>query len=61
MADWPEVLTQGDDWDEAMEQARDAFGVALAWRIEHGEVFPKATPVSREKDATDELIWLSIG
>jgi antitoxin HicB len=39
--DLPEVVTQGDDFDEALVQARDAMDEAFAARIDDGEQFPE--------------------
>jgi len=35
--DLPEVVTQGDDFDEALVQARDAMHEAVAARSDDGE------------------------
>ena len=39
--DLPEVVTQGDDFDEALVQACDAMDEAFAARIDDGEQFPE--------------------
>jgi antitoxin HicB len=47
--DLPEVVTQGDDFDEALVQARDAMDEAFAARIDDGEKFPEfSAPRKRE-------------
>jgi antitoxin HicB len=47
--DLPEVVTQGDDFDEALVQARDAMDEAFAARIDDGEQFPEfSAPRKRE-------------
>ena len=42
--DLPEVVTQGDDFEEALVQASDALDEAFAARIDDGEDFPEASP-----------------
>lgn len=39
--DLPEVVTQGEDLEDALNQAIDALDEAFAARIEDGEAFPK--------------------
>lgn len=41
--DLPEVVTQGDDLEEALAQASDAMDEAFAARIDDGEEFPEAS------------------
>jgi antitoxin HicB len=41
--DVPEVVTQGDDLEEALAQASDAMDEAFAARIDDGEDFPAAS------------------
>jgi antitoxin HicB len=41
--DLPEVVTQGDDLEEALAQASDAMDEAFAARIDDGEGFPAAS------------------
>jgi antitoxin HicB len=41
--DLPEVVTQGDDLEEALAQASDAMDEAFAARIDDGEDFPEAS------------------
>jgi len=41
--DLPEVVTQGDDFAEALAQASDAMDEAFAARIDDGEEFPEAS------------------
>ena len=38
----PEVHTQGENLDEAREMVRDAIGLVLEERREHGEPIPEA-------------------
>jgi antitoxin HicB len=45
MPDLPEVVTQGDDGLDALEQASDALDEALAGRIRRGDEIPR--PSSR--------------
>ncbi len=42
--DLPEVVTQGDDFEEALAQASDALDEAFAARIDDGEDFPETSP-----------------
>jgi predicted RNase H-like HicB family nuclease len=42
--DLPEVVTQGDDFEEALAQASDALDEAFAARIDDGEDFPEPSP-----------------
>ena len=41
--DFPEIVTQGDDFEEALAQASDAMDEAFAARIDDGEDFPEAS------------------
>ena len=41
--DLPEIVTQGDDLEEALAQASDAMDEAFAARIDDGEDFPAAS------------------
>jgi antitoxin HicB len=41
--DLPEVVTQGDDLEEALAQASDALDEAFAARIDDGEDFPETS------------------
>jgi antitoxin HicB len=41
--DLPEVVTQGDDFQEALAQASDAMDEAFAARIDDGEDFPETS------------------
>jgi len=41
--DLPEVVTQGDDLEEALAQASDAMDEAFAARIDDGEDFPETS------------------
>ena len=41
--DLPEVVTQGDDFEEALAQASDAMDEAFAARIDDGGGFPEAS------------------
>jgi antitoxin HicB len=41
--DLPEIVTQGDDFDEALAQASDAMDEAFAARIDDGEDFPESS------------------
>ena len=41
--DLPEVVTQGDDLEDALAQASDAMDEAFAARIDDGEYFPGAS------------------
>src|SRR5881392_934657 len=41
--DLPEVITQGDDLEDALAQASDAMDEAFAARIDDGEDFPNAS------------------
>ena len=45
--DLPEVVTQGDDLEEALAQASDAMDEAFAARIDDGEDFPETSPPRR--------------
>jgi antitoxin HicB len=45
--DLPEVVTQGNDIDDALAQASDAMDEAFAARIDDGEEFPKPSPVRK--------------
>lgn len=53
--DVPEAITQGDDLDEALEQAADALDEAMAGRIRLGEVIP----VPSKPHRTSPMIPLS--
>ena len=41
--DLPEVVTQGDDFEQALAQASDAMDEAFAARIDDGEDFPETS------------------
>lgn len=45
--DLPEVVTQGDDIEEALAEASDAMDEAFAARIDDGEGFPEASAPRR--------------
>jgi antitoxin HicB len=45
--DLPEVVTQGDDIEEALAQASDAMDEAFAARIDDGEDFPETSAPRR--------------
>lgn len=47
--DLPEVITQGDDLQEALEQAADAMAEAFAARIEGELDFPAPTAPKRQE------------
>lgn len=44
MPDLPEVVTQGEDELDALEQASDALDEALAGRIRRGDEIPRPSP-----------------
>src|SRR5438094_5884876 len=45
--DLPEVVTQGDDLEDALTQASDAMDEAFAARIDDGEDFPDASALRK--------------
>jgi antitoxin HicB len=45
--DLPEVVTQGDDLEEALAQASDAMDEAFAARIDDGEDFPEPSALRK--------------
>lgn len=45
--DLPEIVTQGEDRDDALIQAADAMDMAFYSRISRGDAFPVPTPAKR--------------
>ena len=48
--DLPEVLTQGEDRRQAVEEATDALEEAIAGRIRRGEEIPESSTVGEDED-----------
>lgn len=47
--DLPEVITQGEDREDALREAADAMDVAFAGRIKDGDVFPVPSKARRDE------------
>jgi len=61
VVDFPGVLTQGKNLDDARFMVRDALRMMAEWSLEEGEPLPKPNPRARRKKAQlVEPVYLTV-